>query len=47
VKGEKVGSLCSALENKRAARVAWRQFVSLIETILLEPDGDQLKITEG
>jgi hypothetical protein len=42
---EKVGSLCSALENEDSRTSAVEAIRALIETILLEPDGDQLKIT--
>jgi HAMP domain-containing protein len=42
---EKVGSLCSALENEESRTGAVDAIRALIETILLEPDGDQLKIT--
>jgi site-specific DNA recombinase len=42
---EKVGSLCSALENEESRMSAVDAIRALIETILLEPDGDQLKIT--
>src|SRR5690606_35650943 len=42
---EKVGSLCSALENEESRTGAVEAIRALIETILLEPDGDQLKIT--
>jgi hypothetical protein len=42
---EKVGSLCSALENEDGRTGAVEAIRALIETILLEPDGDQLKIT--
>ena len=42
---EKVGSLCVALEceeSRTAQRTAIR---SLVEAIVLEPDGDKLKVT--
>ena len=42
---EKVGSLCSALENEESRTGAVEAIRALIETILLEPDGDDLKIT--
>jgi hypothetical protein len=42
---EKVGSLCSALENEESRTGVVDAIRALIETILLEPDGDQLKIT--
>jgi len=42
---EKVGSLCSALESEERRTGAVKAIRALIETILLEPDGDQLKIT--
>jgi hypothetical protein len=42
---EKVGSLCSALENEESRTGAVEAIRALIETILLEPDGDELKIT--
>ena len=42
---EKVGSLCSALESEESRTGAVEAIRALIETILLEPDGDQLKIT--
>jgi hypothetical protein len=42
---EKVGSLCSALESEESRTSAVDAIRALIETILLEPDGDQLKIT--
>ncbi len=42
---EKVGSLCSALENEESRTGAVEAIRALIETILLEPDGDKLKIT--
>ena len=42
---EKVGSLCSALEKEESRTGAVEAIRALIETILLEPDGDQLKIT--
>jgi site-specific DNA recombinase len=42
---EKVGSLCSALESEESRTGAVDAIRALIETIVLEPDGDQLKIT--
>src|SRR5215211_6077969 len=42
---QKVGSLCSALEGEESRTGAVEAIRALIETILLEPDGDQLKIT--
>jgi hypothetical protein len=42
---EKVRSLCSALENEESRTSAVEAIRALIESILLEPDGDQLKIT--
>ena len=42
---EKVGSLCGALESEESRTGAVEAIRALIETILLEPDGDQLKIT--
>jgi site-specific DNA recombinase len=42
---EKVGSLCSALENEESRTGAVEAIRALIETILLEPDGNELKIT--
>jgi site-specific DNA recombinase len=42
---EEVGSLCSALENKESRTGAVEAIRALIKTILLEPDGDELKIT--
>jgi hypothetical protein len=42
---EKVGSLCSALESEESRTGAVEAIRALIETILLEPDGDKLKIT--
>ena len=42
---EKVGSLCSALESEESRTGAAEAIRALIEIILLEPDGDQLKIT--
>jgi hypothetical protein len=41
---EKVGSLCSALESEESRTGAVDALRALIETILLEPDGDELKI---
>ena len=42
---EKVGSLCLALEGEESRAGAREAIRALIEAILLEPDGDQLKIT--
>ena len=42
---DKVGSLCSALENEESRTGATEAIRALIEAILLEPDGDKLKIT--
>jgi site-specific DNA recombinase len=42
---EKVGSLRRALENEESRTGAREAIRALIETILLEPDGDQLRIT--
>jgi hypothetical protein len=42
---EKVGSLCNALEGEKSRTAAVDAIRALIETILLEPDGDKLKIT--
>jgi hypothetical protein len=42
---EKVGSLCSALENEENRTGAVEAIRALIETILLEPEGEELKIT--
>ena len=42
---ERVGSLCSALENQESRRGAVEAIRALIETILLAPEGDELKIT--
>jgi site-specific DNA recombinase len=42
---EKVGSLCSALENEESRTEAVEAIRALVEAILLEPDGEQLKIT--
>ena len=42
---EKVGTLCSALESEESRTGAVEAIRALIETILLEPDGEQLKIT--
>ena len=41
---EKVSTLCSALENEESRTSAVEAIRALIETILLEPDGDELKI---
>jgi site-specific DNA recombinase len=42
---DKVGSLCSALENEESRTGAVEAIRALIEAIQLEPDGEQLKIT--
>ena len=42
---EKVGNLCLALENEESRTGAVDAICGLVEAILLEPDGDQLKIT--
>jgi site-specific DNA recombinase len=42
---EKVGSLCLALEHEDSRTGAVEAIRALIEAILLEPDGDRLKIT--
>ncbi len=42
---EKVGSLCRSLESEESRTGAADAIRALIETILLEPDGDELKIT--
>jgi hypothetical protein len=42
---EKVRSLCSALESEESRTGAVDAIRALVETIVLEPDGDQLKIT--
>ena len=42
---EKVGSLCLALESEESRTGAVEAIRALIEAILLEPDGDKLKIT--
>jgi hypothetical protein len=42
---KKVGSLCCALESEESRTSAVEAIRALIETILLEPDGDKLKIT--
>jgi len=42
---EKVGSLCSALESEESRTGAVEAIGALIAAILLEPDGDKLKIT--
>ena len=39
---EKVGSLCRALESEDTRSGAVQAIRALIETILLEPDGDEL-----
>jgi hypothetical protein len=45
VYGETVGSLCLALESEESRSGAREAIRALIEAILLEPDGDELKIT--
>jgi hypothetical protein len=42
---EKVGSLCSALENEESRTGAADAIRAVVEAILLEPDGDELRIT--
>ena len=42
---ETVGGLCLALENEESRTSAVDAIRALIEAILLEPDGDELKIT--
>jgi len=42
---EKVGSLCLALEGEESRTGAREAIRALIEGILLEPDGERLKIT--
>ena len=42
---EKVGSLCLALESEESHTAAADAIRALVEAIVLEPDGDQLKIT--
>jgi len=42
---EKVANLCLALESEESCTGAREAIRALIEAILLEPDGDQLKIT--
>jgi site-specific DNA recombinase len=42
---EKIGSLCRALESEQSRTGALDAIRALIEAIVLEPDGDQLKIT--
>ena len=42
---EKVGSLCLALESEESRTGAVEAIRALIEAIVLEPDGDKLKIT--
>ncbi len=42
---EKAGSLCLALENEESRVSAAEAIRALIEAIILEPDGDELKIT--
>lgn len=42
---QKVGSLCSALESEESRTGAVDAIRALVETIVLEPDGEYLKIT--
>ena len=42
---EKVGSLCLALETEESRTGAAEAIRALVEAIVLEPDGDELKIT--
>jgi site-specific DNA recombinase len=42
---EKVGSLCLALENEDSRTGAADAIRALVEAIVLEPDGERLKIT--
>jgi site-specific DNA recombinase len=42
---EKVGGLCLALESEESRAGAREAIRALIEAILLEPDGERLKIT--
>ena len=42
---EKVGSLCVALEAEEGRRGAAQAIRTLVEAIVLEPDGDKLRIT--
>ena len=42
---EKVGSLCLALENEESRTGAAEAIRALVEAIVLEPDGERLKIT--
>jgi hypothetical protein len=42
---EKVGSLCLALENEESRTGAADAIRALVEAVLLEPDGERLKIT--
>jgi hypothetical protein len=42
---EKVGSLCLALESEESRTGAVEAIRALTEAILIEPDGDKLKIT--
>ena len=42
---EKVGSLCRALESEESRTSAVDAIRALIETIVLEPDGERLNIT--
>ena len=42
---EKVGSLCLALENEESRTGAAEAIRALVEAIVLEPDGDQVKST--
>jgi hypothetical protein len=43
--GRKVGSLCLALESEASRTGAAEAIRALVETIVLEPDGERLKIT--
>jgi site-specific DNA recombinase len=45
VSREKVGTLCQALESEESRTNTVDAIRALIETILLEPDADELKIT--
>jgi site-specific DNA recombinase len=42
---QRVGSLCLALDNEESRTVAADAIRALVEAIVLEPDGDHLKIT--
>jgi site-specific DNA recombinase len=42
---KKVGSLCLALEKEESRTGAAEAIRALVEAIVLEPDGDQLKVT--